>query len=79
MKFFKRLQQNRTADHNAAKVSEALVDEVVRTDAEVDREHQIALIQLDKATKQAWRLRITDHANHYSESLSVAFREGPAQ
>lgn len=74
MKFFKKLRALSESHRVAAENSQETLAETIRTDPEVDREHAVALAQLCQATEQAKQLRSTDRQNHYSESLTQAFR-----
>lgn len=67
MNFLKRLTALRKVNEDAL-----VVNETAKLDAE--REHQIALARLAQATDQADRLTGMDKRNHYSESLTHAFR-----
>lgn len=71
---FKKLAGLMEADKAAIENSEALLAEAERTDPHVDAEHEVALEQLSKAAEQARRLKAMDANNHYSESLTKAFR-----
>jgi hypothetical protein len=74
MKFFKKLRALREADHAAIQNSEALLQEIERTESEVDAHHEIALQRLTESTEQARRLKDADRRNHYSEGLTKSFR-----
>lgn len=78
MKFFKKLRALREADHAAIENSRKLAHEIDRTDPEVDEAHETALQRLEESTEQARRLKDADRRNHYSESLTHAFRGSPA-
>lgn len=67
MSFFKRLSELRKTNEDAV-----VVNESAKLDA--DRDHQIALAKLAQATRQADTLIGMDKRNHYSESLTHAFR-----
>lgn len=67
MSFFKRLSELRKVNEDAA-----VVNESAKLDA--DRDHEIALARLQQATEQANKLSGMDRRNHYSESLTHAFR-----
>ena len=67
MNFLKRLSELRKTDEDAV-----VVNETAKHDAE--RDHQIALARLAQATKQADTLTGMNNRNHYSESLTHAFR-----
>lgn len=72
------LQQRRAEDTAAIENSKALVEEMDRTDPEVDQLHRVALERLEESTQQAQRLKAADRRNHYSESLTHAFRGSAA-
>jgi phosphate uptake regulator len=74
MKLFTKLRALRDADHAAIRNSKALAEEIIRTDPEVDEAHETALQRLEESTEQARRLKDADRRNHYSESLTHAFR-----
>jgi hypothetical protein len=74
MKFFKRLQGWREQNAAAEQYSKALLQDALLTDPDIDDKHEVALAQLRQATTQARKLSATDHQNHYSESLTHAFR-----
>lgn len=78
MKFFKGLQRRREADRAAISNSLAVLEEMIRTDPEVDRNHEDALLRLVESSAQAQQLRSANRRNHYSESLTKAFRGRPA-
>lgn len=78
MKLFKKLRELRAADHAAIENSRALLDEVTRTDPEVDEMHATALQRLRESTEQARKLKDADRRNHYSEGLTKSFRGRPA-
>ncbi len=67
MSFFKRFAELRKTNEDAV-----VVNESAKQDA--DREHQIALARLKQATEQADTLAGMNTRNHYSESLTYAFR-----
>lgn len=67
MSFFKRLSELRKVNEDATAVNESAA-------AEADRDHQIALARLIQAEAQAAKLSGMDKRNHYSESLTHAFR-----
>ena len=67
MSFFKRLTALSKANEDAV-----VVNESAKLDA--DREHELALARLAEATEQAKRLATMNTRNHYSESLTHAFR-----
>ena len=67
MNFLKRLAELRKINEDAL-----VVNESAKLDA--DREHKLALARLKQATEQADTLTGMDTRNHYSESLTLAFR-----
>ena len=67
MNFLKRLTELRKTDEDAV-----VANESAKQDAE--RDHQIALARLAQATRQADTLATMNTRNHYSESLTHAFR-----
>jgi hypothetical protein len=67
MSFFKRLSELRKVNTDAVAINESALKDA-------DREHQIALARLAQATAQADTLTGMDKRNHYSESLTHAFR-----
>lgn len=69
MKFLKRLAELREANTNATKANTAILQQ-----AETD--HEVALDMRDRVIEQAGRLSSGDRRNHYSESLTRAFRGG---
>ena len=74
MKIFKKLRDLREADRAAIKNSEALLQETIRTEPEVEKGHEVALVRHREATEQARLLKDADRRNHYSESLTKSFR-----
>lgn len=74
MKIFKRLQELREADRAATRSSRAVVEEISRTDSHIEKQHEVALARLRESTEQAELLQAADRRNHYSESLTRAFR-----
>lgn len=79
MNIFQKLKDLRAADRAAIKNSEALLQEVERTDPAVDARHQTALRRLKESTEQARKLKDADRRNHYSEGLTRSFQERAAQ
>jgi hypothetical protein len=67
MNLFKRFSELRKVNEDAL-----VVNESAKQDA--DRDHEVALARLAEATEQADRLANMNHRNHYSESLTHAFR-----
>lgn len=78
MSWFWKIRERREADQKAMKHSQALLEEMVTTEPEAAQSHEDAIRQLNKATEQAKRLRAMNKQNHYSESLTQAFRGNPA-
>lgn len=74
MNWFRKVKDRRAEDRVAMEKSKALLHETVRTTPEVNERHRQALEQLSEATYQAGQLADTDRQNHYSESLTYAFR-----
>lgn len=74
MKLFSKLRALREADHAAIENSRAILEEVDRTESEVDEMHATALERLRESTEQALRLKDADRRNHYSEGLTKSFR-----
>lgn len=67
MKLFKRLSERHRANQEAAAANESAKEAA-------DRDHEVALARLEQATRQAETLSGMDSRNHYSESLTHAFR-----
>lgn len=78
MSWFRKIRERREADRKAMKESQALLHEMVSTEPEAAQSHKDALKQLNRATEQAQKLRDMNTQNHYSESLTHAFRGKPA-
>lgn len=74
MKFFKRIKELREEDRAATDNSNALLDELDRTESHVEEQHRAALTQLKESKKQATQLKDADRRNHYSEGLTKSFR-----
>lgn len=74
MKWLDKIRERREEHQAATENSRALLQEALRTDPEVDALHRQALERLGEATTQARTLQATDRQNHYSESLTHAFR-----
>lgn len=74
MKFFSKLRELREINSAAAEASKAVLEQANRHGAEADQKQGLALERLEAATAQAQRLSGADHRNHYSESLTHAFR-----
>lgn len=79
MSWFDKLRQRRQDHEAATENSRKLLHEALRTDPEVDELHREALVRLGQATEMARTLKATDRQNHYSESLTLAFRGRTAQ
>lgn len=62
----------------AIESSNALAQELDRTDPHVDEQHKRALQHLQQATERSKRLKRMDAENHYSESLTYSMRGNPA-
>jgi len=67
-------EENQAAIEN----SNAVAQELERTDPHVDAQHERALELLDLATERSKRLKRMDAENHYSESLTYSMRGNPA-
>ena len=78
MKWLKRVRERREADRRATANSRALLHEMVSSEDELAQRHVDAVQELHRATEQEKKLRATDIQNHYSESLTHAFRGKPA-
>ena len=74
MKLFKKLHVRHTEDQAKADTSQALLEETCRTEPEALEMQRRAQELLAAAEEQAKRLQAADHRNHYSESLTHAFR-----
>jgi hypothetical protein len=74
VKLFKNLHLRRTEDQAKADTSQALLEETCRTEPEALEMQRQAQELLARAEEQAQRLQAADHRNHYSESLTHAFR-----
>lgn len=78
MSWFRKIRERREADREATKHSQALLEEMVSSEPEATRDLVDAVYQLNRATEQAKKLRAMNTQNHYSESLTHAFRGNPA-
>lgn len=78
MSWFRKVRERREADRLAEAKSKAMTAELIATEPELEERHFAALRGLKQATEQAKKLRATDTQNHYSESLTHAFRGNPA-
>lgn len=74
MKFFRKLREQVAENQAAEQNSQALLDELDRTEPQVDELHEIAVERLNESVQQAKRLKDADRRNHYSESLTYAMR-----
>ena len=74
MRLFKHLHARRTEDRVKTETSQALLEETNRTEPEALEMHRKAQALLAQAEEQAQRLQAADRRNHYSESLTLAFR-----
>lgn len=78
MSWFRKVRERRDADREATENSKALLEAMITSEHLVEKRHTAAVQELHKATEQAKKLRATDTQNHYSESLTHAFRGKPA-
>lgn len=78
MNWFRKIRERREADRAATENSRALLEEMLATEPELAQRHDHAVERLERATEQAKKLRAMDTQNHYSESLTHAFRGKPA-
>jgi hypothetical protein len=67
MKFWKRLAELRDINTNATQNTNALLEQA-------DKDHEAALDLRERVVRQAGTLARGDRRNHYSESLTKAFR-----
>ena len=74
MKLFKHVRALRAANTAALEVNKAAIAEANRLGKNAEAHRQAALDRLEQATEQAKRLGGADRRNHYSESLTHAFR-----
>lgn len=74
MKWLRKIKARSDEHAVAADKSRALLAEALETEGAVDEQHRQALDQLCEAIVQSRKLRATDRQNHYSESLTLAFR-----
>lgn len=74
MKWLKDIRDRREADRRATANSRALLQNMIITEPALAERHSEAVEGLMQATEQAKKLRATDFQNHYSESLTHAFR-----
>lgn len=78
MSWFRKIRERREADRQATENSRALLEDMITSEPELEQRHNHAVLQLVKAEEQARKLKATDKSNHYSESLTHAFRGKPA-
>lgn len=78
MSWFRKIRERRDADREAMAHSQALLEEMVVSEQEMADRHACAVMELARATEQAKKLKAMDTQNHYSESLTHAFRGKPA-
>lgn len=71
LKNFHGLQEENQAAINS---SNAVSEELDRTDPHVEAQHERALKVLSEATARSKRLKAMDAQNHYSESLTYSMR-----
>ena len=71
MNFWKRLAELRASNTAATENTEKMLEQA-------EQDHEVALVMRERVTEQAGRLTGADHRNHYSESLTHAFRGKPA-
>lgn len=71
MKFWKKLAELREANTSATEANSALLEKA-------DKDHEAALDLRERSVQQAITLATGDRRNHYSESLTKAFRGRPA-
>lgn len=76
MNWLRKIRERREADRQAIANSRALLQDMIATEPEDKQRHRQAVQGLVQATEQAKALRATDTRNHYSESLTHAFRGG---
>jgi predicted nucleotide-binding protein (sugar kinase/HSP70/actin superfamily) len=74
MKFFKKLNVLREENREATANSQALLEELDRTESDIDDQHKAALTQLQESKVQAVRLRDANRRNHFSEGLTKSFQ-----
>lgn len=78
MNWLRKVRERREADRRATAKSRALLQDMIVSEPELAQRHSQAVQELLRATEQARKLRATDAQNHYSESLTHAFRGKPA-
>lgn len=74
MKFFKALRALRDVNTAAAQTSREVLERAETSAPDIDQSHAHALKRLREATEQANQLYEANDRNHYSESLTLAFR-----
>jgi exonuclease VII small subunit len=74
MKFLNRFRELRDINTKALEANRAILDEANRLGENAEQHKEVALQRLQQATEQAERLGGADRRNHYSESLTHAFR-----
>lgn len=74
MKMFNRARALRAVNAAALEVNKAVLAEASRLGEHAEQHRLAALERLEQATEQAKRLGGADRRNHYSESLTHAFR-----
>lgn len=78
MSWLRGVRERREADRKATQKSRELLAEMLSTEPEAAEKHLEACKELRRAEEQAKRLKAMDTQNHYSESLTHAFRGKPA-
>lgn len=78
MRLFDKIRKLGEADRAATENSRALLEDLERTESHVQAQHEVALNQKKRAEKQAIQLKAADRRNHYSESLTYAYRGRPS-
>lgn len=78
MSWLRGVRERREADRKATQKSRELLANMVKTEPAATEQHFEALQELRRAEEQAKRLKAMDTQNHYSESLTHAFRGKPA-
>jgi predicted DNA-binding protein YlxM (UPF0122 family) len=71
---FRKFHGVKEENQAAANSSNAVSDEIMRTDPHVDAQHERALELLSEATARSRTLKAMDKQNHYSESLTYSMR-----
>lgn len=78
MSWLKGVRARREADRKATQKSRELLANMLETEPAAAEKHLEACRELRRAEEQAKRLQAMDTQNHYSESLTHAFRGRPA-